>query len=114
TNMTLTPEDIGPMPNVWLGRSQYAADGYFNGSINEFRIYNGPLDSLQIALNAATGPNTTVTDPGACTGISLLVVNPNMVAGDTQQGTVTATFANVGNPVNITTAPQTTYSSSNT
>jgi hypothetical protein len=37
--------------NSWLGRSNYAADPGFNGTIHEFRIYNGPLDANQILNN---------------------------------------------------------------
>jgi hypothetical protein len=33
----------------WLGRSQYPADPYFNGLIDDFRIYNGVLSPAQIA-----------------------------------------------------------------
>jgi hypothetical protein len=33
----------------WLGRSQFPADPYFNGFIDEFRIYKGVLTQAQIA-----------------------------------------------------------------
>src|SRR5262249_23693740 len=39
-NVFVTPQDIGPSLNDWLGRSQYGTDPAFTGSINEFRIYN--------------------------------------------------------------------------
>ena len=32
-------EDI----NNWLGRSQFSADAFFDGTYNEFRIYDGAL-----------------------------------------------------------------------
>jgi hypothetical protein len=43
--------------NVWLGRSQYSGDGFFNGSLDEFRIYNGPLLDTDVAASFAAGPN---------------------------------------------------------
>src|SRR6185436_4845390 len=42
--------------NVWLGRSQWV-DPYFNGSFDEFRIYNGPLSDAAIASSFVTGPD---------------------------------------------------------
>ena len=33
----------------WIGRSQFAADPYFNGLVDEFRIYHGALSAAQIA-----------------------------------------------------------------
>ena len=44
-NLTLTPASLGGTTNNWLGRSQYAADPYFNGTISELRIYNFALSS---------------------------------------------------------------------
>ncbi len=48
TNVTLKPSSLGSTTNNWLGRSQYAADAYFNGSIEELRIYNYALSDTQI------------------------------------------------------------------
>jgi len=42
------PKDLGNTTQNWLGRSQYAADGYFTGSLDEFRIYNRPLSQAEI------------------------------------------------------------------
>ncbi len=42
--------------NDWLGRSQFL-DPFFNGSLDEFRIWNGALTAAQIAQNYAAGPN---------------------------------------------------------
>jgi hypothetical protein len=39
---------IGTSRN-WIGRSQWPADPYFNGFIDEFRIYKGVLTQAQIA-----------------------------------------------------------------
>ncbi len=57
-------EDI----NVWLGRSQFN-DSFFNGSYDEFRIYNGPLLDADVAASFAAGPNSlAVTAPSVAIG----------------------------------------------
>jgi len=38
--VTLTPSDLGDTTNNWLGRSQYSADAYFDGCLDDFRIYD--------------------------------------------------------------------------
>lgn len=44
--------------NNWLGRSQFASDADFRGSIHEFRIYAVALTAAELELSAALG-----TDP---------------------------------------------------
>lgn len=41
--------------NNWIGRSQWQ-DPFFNGSIDEFRIYNGPMLDDDVAAAFAAGP----------------------------------------------------------
>ncbi len=43
-----TPSTLGETNQNWLGRSQYAADGYFDGRLDDFRIYDRVLASKQI------------------------------------------------------------------
>jgi hypothetical protein len=43
--------------NCWLGRSQFAVDPEFNGSLDEFRIYNVALSATQVQSSFAAGPN---------------------------------------------------------
>ena len=45
---SVVPSDLGQTSNNWLGRSQYAADGYFNGSLDDFRIYDYVLSAEEI------------------------------------------------------------------
>jgi hypothetical protein len=108
TNFTFTPEDLGPMQNVYIGKSQYPADPYFAGSYDEFRIYNGPLSATQIALDAATGPDTITNDPGALTSLTITGGSPVPQFG-IEQLSVTGIFANVSSPVNITTVDTIRY-----
>jgi len=52
----LTPSDLGKTSNNWLGRSQYTADAYFRGSLDDFRIYDYALTQAEI-------PETMRGDP---------------------------------------------------
>jgi len=42
------PKDLGNTTQNWLGRSQWTADGYFNGMIDEFRIYSRALSEGEV------------------------------------------------------------------
>lgn len=49
TSMTNDPVAYGPSVNNWLGRSQWGAgDGYFNGKIDQLKIYNYALSTVEI------------------------------------------------------------------
>jgi hypothetical protein len=48
TATTKLPKDLGATTNNWLGRSQWSGDAYFNGSIDEFRVYNRVLTEGEI------------------------------------------------------------------
>lgn len=53
-----TPQAIGATINNWLGRSQFGGDAYYNGTINEFRVYNTALTAAQVRANTLLGPNS--------------------------------------------------------
>jgi hypothetical protein len=109
--MSLTPQDMGETFNDWLGRSQYN-DPMFNGSIDEFRIWDGQLSALQVAINAASGPDKIgPSDPGPVVALHL-TINTNMSAGGLQTASLKADFTLVTN-VNAS-ALGATYTSSNT
>lgn len=55
--VTLTPASIGPTVNNWIGRSQWSADAFFYGRIDEFRIYNQALSQGTILRNLNNGPD---------------------------------------------------------
>lgn len=46
--MTLRPADLGAMPASYIGRSHFAGDPYFDGKIDDFRVYNRALSSEEI------------------------------------------------------------------
>lgn len=46
--MTLTPSDLGATSQNWLGRSQYPWDSYFEGCLDDFRIYDQVLSEGEI------------------------------------------------------------------
>jgi hypothetical protein len=45
---TLLARDLGATTQNWLGRSQYTADAYFFGSMDDFRIYNRVLSTAEL------------------------------------------------------------------
>jgi hypothetical protein len=51
--------------NDWLGRSQWSPDPFFNGSINEFRIYDHALSASDAAASFAAGPDAVVPEPSS-------------------------------------------------
>jgi hypothetical protein len=59
--------------NDWLGRSQWQ-DPYFNGSIDEFRIYSGPMLDDDISASFAAGPNALPV-PKVALGVALVGAN---------------------------------------
>ncbi|MEW6160086.1 MAG: LamG domain-containing protein, partial [Verrucomicrobiota bacterium] len=80
--------------NCWLGASLYN-DPPFNGRINEFRIYEGSLTDLEVALSRHVGPDNFAGAPGALQSIAvsapaLLLGNPAVT-----QGSLKANFQNV-------------------
>jgi hypothetical protein len=46
--MTLRPADLGNLPNLYIGRSQFTVDPYFDGNIDSFRIYDRALSDNEI------------------------------------------------------------------
>jgi len=45
---SVLPSDLGQTTQNWLGRSQFVADAYYFGSLDEFRIYNRALSDAEI------------------------------------------------------------------
>ncbi|HWG12447.1 MAG TPA: LamG-like jellyroll fold domain-containing protein, partial [Streptosporangiaceae bacterium] len=55
-NMTLHPADLGNTTQNWIGRSQYPADPYLNGTVDDVQIYDRALNGSQIAGLASGQP----------------------------------------------------------
>ena len=53
---SLVPSDLGQTSSNWLGRSQYPADAYFNGSLDDFRIYDYALSADDIVKTMRGDP----------------------------------------------------------
>ena len=45
---TLLPKNMGVTTQNWLARSQYSADAYYRGALDDFRIYNKALSKGEI------------------------------------------------------------------
>ena len=57
--------------NYWIGRSQFHQDPFYNGTINEFRIYDHGLTAAEVQASFARGPDV-VPEPGA---LSVLIAS---------------------------------------
>ena len=99
--------------SCYLGRSLYSADPYLSGSIDEFRIYSGVMTPLQAAINAATGPNTTVTTLGNFISAAVSVPSTTMIMDQTQQARLLGNFQNVSG-VNLAALGTVTWASTDT
>ncbi|TAL01130.1 MAG: hypothetical protein EPO07_08785, partial [Verrucomicrobia bacterium] len=66
TTMTLNPSSLGTTTLNYLGKSQFGADPYLNGSLDDFRIYNRALAAGEIAMfqTQLAAPNSLDATPG--------------------------------------------------
>jgi hypothetical protein len=48
TAITLNPTSLGNTTQDWLGRSEFAVDPYYNGEIDDFRIYSRALSAAEV------------------------------------------------------------------
>jgi hypothetical protein len=118
TGMTYNPAQLGNTHNNWLGRSQWSADAYYNGSINEFRIYDGALTATEVQEEFSYGPDV-VTTIGP---VSFLIQPQSQTVAELQPVTFTTKFAGtplVGiqwrrNGVNIPGATNSSYTIAST
>jgi hypothetical protein len=111
-NYTVTPQAVGHTYNDYIGRSQWP-DPYYNGSIDEFRIYNNALSPAQVEADYEAGPGSTTASSGALTSIRLSIPT-NLVLGAVVSPKLLGTYAQLTNSVDITTLPGIAYSSDNT
>jgi len=108
------PDGLGLLPYEFIGRSLFSPDPYLQADIDEFRIWNGALNQLQVAASDQSGPDVLNTNFGTITTLALQPI-PNMVPGLKQQ---TSTLANAsgltGGPYDIHDQLGVVYSSDNT
>jgi len=58
TNSTIPPLTGVNTSLAYIGRSLFSADGWLNGTIDEFRIYDGRLAPEEISASMMAGPDT--------------------------------------------------------
>ncbi|MGA2244207.1 MAG: LamG domain-containing protein [Verrucomicrobiota bacterium] len=112
TNFTVTPQAVGHTYNDYIGRSQWP-DPYYNGSIDEFRIYNNAVTPIQVEADYEAGADSTNGSAGSLASIQFNNASAAIVGGKFVPS-ILATYASLTNSVNITTVPGITYSSDNT
>jgi hypothetical protein len=57
STVLLRPTDLGAIDYAFLGKSQFTNDPYFDGQIDEFRVYGRALSAAEIlALYQFAGP----------------------------------------------------------
>lgn len=97
--MTIRPSDFNPRTN-YLGRSQWPADPYFSGRLDELHVFHRELSASEIgALRTGTAPvvgSDPLTLPAAVPGAPYVA----SVAGNVAGGG--ANFAKVGGPAWLT------------
>ena len=97
-----TPAHIGGAGGTTtngLGNDIYG-DWQFDGTIYEFRIWNGALTPIYTAVAATAGPGVVITNT-TLQSLSLLVTTTSMIGSQTQQATAQGNFLQVaGVPLN--------------
>jgi hypothetical protein len=95
----------------WLGRSLYNGDGAYNGTLDEFRIYNAPLGGLQVAVDNSVGPDALPTN--IVINSFSLNVNTNMLVGEREDSSVTYSVETYG-AFTVPGSTEASYSSADT
>jgi len=88
----------------YIAKSLYTGDSYMDIELNEFRIWNGALNGLQVAGCDVAGPDTvgSAADAGTITSIQLSVPAYQLIQGGNEMPTVTAQTSVLPYPVTIT------------
>ncbi len=96
----------------YIARSLYTGDSYMDVALDEFRIWNGALNGLQVAGSDVGGPDTVSLSPGTVTSIQLQVPFFQLIQGGSESATVSATASLFSSLIGITRLC--TYTSGNT
>jgi hypothetical protein len=108
TGITIKPANLGSTANNYLGKSQWA-DPYFNGLLDEFRIYSVALSAGEIAATYALGVNQTLSTESPALSLTATPGNLTLRWPLASAGYVVQSRTNlvVGNWVNVASpAPQ--------
>jgi hypothetical protein len=62
-SMSLSPSSLSSTNQNWIGRSQYSADPYMDGRVDDFRIYNRALSASEVDDLAEGGVTPTSVPP---------------------------------------------------
>ena len=95
----------------YIGRSLYTGDSYMDVELNEFRIWNGALNGLQVASCDLAGPDTVSLTGVTVASIQLQVPFFQVVQGGSESATVLATASAFPSTIDITLLS--TYTSGN-
>ena len=91
-NTTYVPGSFGGPAGTsdnWLGNDVFG-DSQFQGTVYEFRIWNGAVSPAYLAASAVVGPGVLITN---VTPTSLAIsVSTSMIGAGTQQATVSGNF----------------------
>ena len=92
-NMPMTPMQFPPTTQNYIGKSQSRGDPYFDGKINDFRIYRGALTTGS-AYTLATGL-APATPPPAPTNLTATAQtgNQNLLTWNASAGSATYTIS---------------------
>ena len=93
--ITLEPSGMGATTLNYLGRSQASGDPYFNGALDDFRIYSRALSAADVAVLAA-GQLAVPQNPTATAGNAQIALAWSTVPGAT--GYTVRRSANSGGP----------------
>jgi len=81
TGITIRPSDLGSTTLNYIGRSQFSSDPYFNGLIDDFRIYRRALSSAEVSslTNGAMKSAKFISDVESVDQSSGISLYPNPV-----------------------------------
>ncbi len=92
SRMTLTPQRLGALTQLYLGRSEYAVDPYLKGDLDEVRLYSAALTQAQVQADMAT---TTGTSAAPASLLAYYDFNQGIAQGN--NSTVTTLLDRSGN-----------------
>jgi hypothetical protein len=86
----------------YIARSLFNADAYVDVTVDEYRIWNGALNGLQVAgCNLSGADNTNISSVGTVTNITMQVATTNMVFGTHEYPTISGLATVFTNLLNL-------------